>query len=243
MKMKLFFLGALLALYANAFAQSRDIGLQVGINVPMSDKSMIGSDLMLGVSYGQFHYNGLGFRTGFQYAASTANINDVFGVPVAFAYRTRSKSAQERFETGASGARDAVLYRHPYGSGNAAGFLGAFLVNLFSDVEFFAGVTPGYIAGASERPKRTSCGTSMPYWEDTWVEKKNAFSLDLDAGVTLNYSIWRFDLKLTPAFHYNLTGNYLQHVDSGENGPEVLKSTTTPLRWFFTLNGGLSFRF
>ena len=243
MKMKLIFMGALLALYANAFAQSKDIGLQVGINLPMSDKSMIGSDLMLGVSYGQFHYNGLGFRTGFQYAASTANINDVFGVPVAFAYRTRSKSAQERFETGASGVRDAVLYRYPYGSGNAGGIIGAFLVNLFSDMEFFAGVTPGYIAGASERPKRTSWGTSMPYWEDTWVEKKNAFSLDLDAGVTLNYSIWRFDLKLTPAFHYNLTNNYLYHVDSGENGPEVLKSTTTPLRWFFTLNGGLSFRF
>ena len=243
MKMKLIFMGALLALSANAFAQTRDIGLLVGLNLPMSDKSMVGSDLMMGVSYGQFHYNGFGFRAGFQYAASTANINDVFGVPVAFAYRTRSKSAQERFETGASGVRDAVLYRYPYGSGNAAGIIGAFLVNLFSDMEFFAGVTPGYIAGASERPKRTSGGTSMPYWEDTWVEKKNAFSLDLDAGVTLNYSIWRFDLKLTPAFHYNLTGNYLQHVDSGENGPEVLKSTTTPLRWFFTLNGGLSFRF
>ena len=243
MKMKLIFMGALLALYANAFAQSRDIGLQVGINLPMSDKSMIGSDLMLGVSYGQFHYNGLGFRTGFQYAASTANINDVFGVPVAFAYRTRPKSAQERFETGASGVRDAVVYRYPYGSGNAGGIIGAFLVNLFSDMEFFAGVTPGYIAGASERPKRTSWGTSMPYWEDTWVEKKNAFSLTLDAGMTLNYSIWRFDLKLTPAFHYNLTNNYLYHVDSGENGPEVLKSTTTPLRWFFTLNGGLAFRF
>ena len=243
MKMKLIFMGALLALYANAFAQSRDIGLQVGLNLPMSDKSMVGSDLMMGVSYGQFHYNGLGFRTGFQYAASTANINDVFGVPVAFAYRTRSKSAQERFETGTSGVRDAVLYRYPYGSGNAGGIIGGFLVNLFSDMEFFAGVTPGYIAGASERPKRTSWGTSMPYWEDTWVEKKNAFSLDLDAGVTLNYSIWRFDLKLTPAFHYNLTNNYLYHLDSGENGPEVLKSTTTPLRWFFTLNGGLSFRF
>ena len=226
-------------LCCHAWAQTRDIGLQVGLNVPMSDKSMIGSDMMLGVSYGQFHYNGLGFRAGFQYAASTANINDVFGVPVAFAYRTKSKSAQERFETGAIGARDAMVYRHPYGSGNARGFLGGFLVNLFSDMEFFA----GYIAGASERPGRTSWGTAMPYWEDTWVEKKNAFSLTLDAGMTLNYSIWRFDLKLTPAFHYNLTNNYLYHVDSGENGPEVLKSTTTPLRWFFTLNGGLAFRF
>ena len=230
-------------LCCHAWAQTRDIGLQVGLNVPMSDKSMIGSDMMLGVSYGQFHYNGLGFRAGFQYAASTANNNDVFGVPVAFAYRTKSKSAQERFETGAIGARDAMVYRHPYGSGNARGFLGGFLVNLLSDMEFFAGMTPGYIAGASERPGRTSWGTAMPYWEDTWVEKKNAFSLTLDAGMTLNYSIWRFDLKLTPAFHYNLTNNYLYHLDSGENGPEVLKSTTTPLRWFFTLNGGLSFRF
>ncbi len=243
MKKKLVIISVLLALCGNAFAQTRDIGLQVGLNVPMSDKSMIGSDMMLGVSYGQFHYNGLGFRAGVQYAASTADINDVFGVPVAFAYRTKSKSARERFETGATGARDAVLYRHPYGSGNAAGFLGGFLVNLFSDMEFFAGMTPGYIAGASETPGRISWGASRPYWEDTWVEKKNAFSLTLDAGMTLNYSIWRFDLKLTLAFHYNLTNNYLYHVDSGENGPEVLKSTTTPLRWFFTLNGGLSFRF
>ena len=58
MKKKLVIICALLALCGNAFAQSRDLGLQVGLNVPMSDKSMIGSDMMLGVSYGQFHYNG-----------------------------------------------------------------------------------------------------------------------------------------------------------------------------------------
>lgn len=231
MKTKLMLVCGLMALCGSAFAQSRDIGLQVGVNVPVSQTVGIGSDMMLGVSYGQFHYNGLGFRAGFQYAASTASINDVFGVPVAFAYRTRSKSAQERFESGIIGAW------------NAGGFLAGFLVNLFSDMEFFAGMTPGYIAGASERPGRSSWGTSRPYWEDTWVEKKNAFSLTLDAGMALNYSIWRFDLKLTPAFHYNLTNNYLYHVDSGGNGPEVLKSTTTPLRWFFTLGGGLAFRF
>ena len=169
MKKKLVIISVLLALCGNAFAQTRDIGLQVGLNVPMSDKSMIGSDMMLGVSYGQFHYNGLGFRTGFQYAASTADINDVFGIPVAFAYRTKSKSARERFETGATGARDAVLYSHPYGSGNTAGLLAGFLINLFSDMEFFAGVTPGYIAGASETPSRASWGGSWQYWEDTWV--------------------------------------------------------------------------
>ena len=243
MNAKMILMGALIALCGTAFAQSRDIGLQVGLNVPMSDKSMIGSDLMLGVSYGQFYYQGLGVRAGFQYAASTADINDVFGVPIAFAYRTRSKSTGERFETGVIGARDATVYRHPNGRGNTASFIGGFLLNLFSDMEFFAGMTPGYIAGASETPGGAPQSVSRLYWEDTWVEKKNALSLSLDAGMTLNYSLWRFNLKLTPAFHYNLTNNYIQHVISGENGPEELKDTTTPLRWFFTLNGGLSFRF
>ena len=50
MKTKLILVCVLLGLCGKAFAQSRDIGLQVGLNVPMSDKSMIGSDMMLGVS-------------------------------------------------------------------------------------------------------------------------------------------------------------------------------------------------
>ena len=239
MKKKLIIACVLTVLCGRAFAQSRDIGLQVGINVPVSQTVRIGSDMMLGVSYGQFYYNGLGFRTGVQYAASMASINDVIGVPLAFAYRTRSRSAEERFQAGATGARDAMVYRHPYGSSEkAASFLGGFLLNLFSEAEFFAGVTPGYIIGPSETPSK-AVGTSR--WSDTWVEKKHAFSLSLDAGATLNYSIWRFDLKLTPAIHYNLTDNYVYHLTSGEKGEVV--DRTTPLRWFFTLNGGIAFRF
>ena len=239
MKKKLIIACVLTALCGRAFAQSRDIGLQVGINVPVSQTVRIWSDMMLGVSYGQFYYNGLGFRTGVQYAASMASINDVIGVPLAFAYRTRSRSAEERFQAGATGARDAMVYRHPYGSSEkAASFLGGFLLNLFSEAEFFAGVTPGYIIGPSETPSK-AVGASR--WSDTWVEKKHAFSLSLDAGATLNYSIWRFDLKLTPAIHYNLTNNYIYHLSSGEKGEVV--DRTTPLRWFFTLNGGIAFRF
>ena len=237
MKTKLILVCVLAALCGKAFAQSRDIGVQMGINVPTSQEVRIGSDVMFGVSYGRFYYNGLGFRTGLQYAASTADINDVFGVPVAFAYRTKSKSPGERFESGAIGARDAAIYRHPYGSGADAGsILGGFLLNLFSDMEFFAGVTPGFIAGSSETPSKSSWRDSQ-HWEDTWVEKKHAFSLTLDAGMALNYSIWRFDLKLTPAFHYNLTNNYVHHVSTCES------DQTMPIRWFFTLNGWLAFRF
>jgi hypothetical protein len=216
----------------NALAQTRDIGLQVGVNVPIPQRAGIGSDIMFGIGYGQFYYNGLGFRTGIQYSASVADIDDVFGVPIAFAYRTHSKSAGERFETGFAGARNAM---------SSKGFLGGFLLNLFSDMEFFAGVTPGYIAGSSGSPFKTSWGRQS--WEETYVEKKYAFSLTLDAGMSLNYSIWRFDLKLTPAFHYILTDNYIYHSTIGETGVGVQTDSTTPLRWFFTLNGGIAFRF
>lgn len=229
----------------NALAQTRDIGMQVGINVPMSQKAGIGSDIMFGIGYGQFYYNGLGFRAGIQYSASTADIDDVFGVPIAFAYRTHSKSAGERFEAGAACARGTMIYRGSYGNGGAAarGFLGGFLLNLFSDMEFFAGVTPGYVAGASGSTFKASWGNSWQYWEESYVEKKHAFSLTLDAGMSLNYSIWRFDLKLTPAVHYNLTDNYVHHSTVGETGVGIKTESTTPLRWFFTLNGGIAFRF
>ena len=103
-------------------------------------------------------------------------------------------------------------------------------------MEFFAGVTPGYVAGASGSTKSVSWDSR--YQEDIRVEKDSSFSLTLDAGLSLNYSIWRFDLKLTPAF----TDNYIYHVTASENVVKT-KETTSPLRWFFTLNGGLAFRF
>lgn len=225
----------------NALAQMRDVGVQVGVNVPMTRKFGVGSDITFGVGYGQFFYNGLGFRTGIQYSASVAGIDDVFGIPLAFAYRTHSRSAGERLRAGAAGAGD-VLSNGTYsgGSGTARGFLGGFLLNLFSDMEFFAGVTPGYVAGASGSPKRISWDSR--YQEDIRVEKDTSFSLTLDAGLSLNYSIWRFDLKLTPAFHFSPTDNYIYHVTASENGVKT-KETTSPLRWFFTLNGGIAFRF
>jgi hypothetical protein len=206
----------------------------------MTRKFGTGSDITFGVGYGQFFYNGLGFRTGIQYSASVAGIDDAFGIPLAFAYRTHSRSAGERLRAGAAGAGD-VLSNGTYSGGNTArGFLGGFLLNLFSDMEFFAGVTPGYVAGASVAPKRVSWDSR--YQEDIRVEKDTSFSLSLDAGMSLNYSIWRFDLKLTPAFHFNPTDNYIYHVTASENGVKT-KESTSPLRWFFTLNGGIAFRF
>ena len=241
MKLKVILTIAASLLCFNALAQMRDVGVQVGVNVPMTRKFGVSSDITFGVGYGQFFHNGLGFRTGIQYSASVAGIDDAFGIPLAFAYRTHSRSAGERLRAGAAGAGD-VLSNGTYsgGSDTARGFLGGFLLNLFSDMEFFAGVTPGYVAGASGSPKRVSWDSR--YQEDIRVEKDSSFSLTLDAGMSLNYSIWRFDLKITPAVHFNPTDNYIYHVTASENGVKT-KESTSPLRWFFTLNGGIAFRF
>ena len=53
MRTKLIIVCTLMSLCGNAFAQSRDIGLQVGLNVPVSQTVRIGNDIMFGVSYGQ----------------------------------------------------------------------------------------------------------------------------------------------------------------------------------------------
>ena len=116
-------------------------------------------------------------------------------------------------------------------------------MNLFSDMEFFAGLTPGYIAGVSSIVSRASWGNAWQYWEETWTEKKYAFSCTIDAGMCLNYSIWRFDIMLMPAFHYNLTGNYIYHRTSGQTDASTTSAQSTPLRWFFSLSGGLAFCF
>ena len=231
----------------NALAQTRDVGVQVGVHTPVGRRAGVGGDITFGVGYGQFFRSGLGFRTGLQYSASVADINDVFGVPVAFAYRTRSRSAGERLEAGAAGAGSSLSDGGPYRrSGDVArGAIGGFLLGLFSDVEFFAGLTPGYVAGASGAPYRASRSGANYSWVDSWVEKRYGFSLTLDAGMCLNYSIWRFDLKVTPAFHFCPTDNYVYHADRLETDGDALKvqGTATPLRWFFTFTAGLAYRF
>lgn len=215
MKIRLILAVAASLIAFNGWAQTRDVALMVGLNAPLHDGPGPGSDLMLGVNYGQFHYNGLGFRAGLRWNAGVANVDDVFEIPLAFAFRTHPWTSGERVLAGAAGAMETGLQRGGYGNGDVGtGMVAGFLLNLFRDMEFSVGVTPGYIAGSL-------------------VEKKSPFSLNLDAGWCLNYNLWRFDIKFMPAIHYNLTGNYVNNYVS--NG--------TPLRWFFTLNGGLAYRF
>ena len=227
----------------SAAAQVKDISLSAGVNVPIYKD--LESDAVINVSYGQFFRNGLGFRAGLQWNPSVVNVSNAFGTPVAFAYRTKTRTSRERICAGVEGSADVISQGAVYDNecGTTGNVVSAFFMNLFSNMEFFVGFTPGYIQGSSSQEHEAVWGASWQYWEKSWTEKKSAFSFMLDAGMTLNYSIWRFDIKLTPAFHYGLTGNYLYHVSTGEKDAGITTTDTIPIRWFYTFTGGLAFRF
>lgn len=219
--------------------ENDEIIATVGVNVPMY-KNME-SDVVVGLHYGHYYPNGVGFRTGFQYIPTVVEIDNSFSIPLAVTYRTRSRSAVAKFNSAAHGiARTRV-----YDEGDALKYgLVTFLMNLFDRIEFHAGLTPGYVAGKSREMYPSYHNSGMGYWEKTWTEKPSSFSLSADAGLGISFRIWRFDLKLIPTFHYNITNNYRYHIQEGVRGSdEVLRTTVKPIKWFFTFNGGLAFRF
>ena len=226
-------------LCAQKALENDEIFATVGVNVPMY-KNME-SDVVVGLHYGHHYPNGVGFRTGFQYIPTVVEIDNSFSVPLAFTYRTASRSRSEKLTSAALGVARAQGYE---GESALKYSLATFLMNLFDRLEFHAGLTPGYVAGKSREIYPSYHSSGLGYWKKTWTEKPSSFSLSADAGFDISFRIWRFDLKLMPAFHYNITNNYRYHIQEGARGSdEVIRTTVKPIKWFFTFNGGLAFRF
>ena len=226
---------------------SDDVGFYVGAYMPMYKGHE--ADVVYGLTYGHFNSSGLGFRTGLQFIPRVAEVDNTIGIPVAFSYRTPARSTDGRVRSGAVAAGETFGYEAIMGYRDPLrGALASFIANLFSQMEFFVGATPGYISGEST-PVSTAWYKSGAdnIQENTWTERNGNFSLFLDAGACANYRIWRLDLKLSPAFHYNLTRNYVLHTDTitFENGSDVgfMEPSEKALRWFFSMTAGLSFRF
>ena len=219
--------------------ENDEIFATVGVNVPMY-KTM-GSDVVVGLHYGHYYPNGVGFRTGFQYIPTVVDIDNSFSIPLAVTFRTGSRSRTAKLTSAAYG----IARTQGYDGDNALKYgLVTFLMNLFDRLEFHAGLTPGYVAGKSREIYPSYHYSGLGYWEKTWTEKPSSFLLSADAGFDISFRIWRFDLKLMPAFHYNITNNYRYHIHEGIRGSdEVIRSSVKPIKWFFTFNGGLAFRF
>jgi len=226
-----------LILGGNALAQTRDIALTAGVYKPLYQN--IGGDLALTASYAQFSSTGLGFRTGVQYVTSVANVDNVLGLPVAVAWRSASRTASERLNSGAAGVSGTMRgYGYSSLEGAAGSLFASFLMGLFSDVEFYAGVTPAWTGGSSSSVSTASWGSGG---DRRWTEKRSPLSLTLDAGMCINYRIWRFDLKLMPAFHFDPFGALSRHSETYHTSS--VTTVDMPLHWFFSFSGGLAFRF
>lgn len=57
------------------------------------------------------------------------------------------------------------------------------------------------------------------------------FTLSADAGFDVIFRFWRIDIKVMPAFHYNITNNYRYHIQEGVRGSDdMLRYTVKPIR-------------
>lgn len=233
-------LSAFLSLAAclGAAAQTRDVVLTAGVSVPMYKD--VDGDVLMGLSYSRYGASGLGWRAGIQYGLQVAEVDHILGFPVAFGYRTPSRSGTDRLFSGAIGAASSAtsdVFSGRVISGSNV--LHSFLLGLFSDMEYFAGVTPIWIAGPSSTVSKAYYESQVV--ESSWTQKRRPMSLTLDAGMCINYSIWRFDLKVMPVFHFDPFAPLVARTE--QTAEDRVISTETPLRWFFTISGGLGFRF
>ena len=97
-----------LPLCAEKSLENDEIIATVGVNVPMY-KSME-SDVVIGLHYGHYYPNGVGFRTGFQYIPTVVEIDNSFSVPLAITYRTGSRSRAAKLTSAAYGVARTQMY-------------------------------------------------------------------------------------------------------------------------------------
>ena len=100
--------------------ENDEIFATVGVNVPMYKG--IESDVVIGLHYGHYYPNGVGFRTGFQYIPTVVEIDNNFSVPLAITYRTGSRS------------RTAKLTSAAYGVARTRGYDGEKCIQIWSRI-------------------------------------------------------------------------------------------------------------
>ena len=222
----------------------QEIRFGAGIRRPVRQTSGWGSSEILSLSYAHYNLSGIGIRTGVEFMPQNMDVDSYFGVPVALSFRTRAYGIKESLmiglESAAYGAvRDAYYGHEP----SVSSVLGDFLLGLFNKMDFYVGLTPGYIAGTNDTRHISYSGDWV---NERKVEVQNRFSLTADAGFSMSVRIWRFNLGFVPAVHYYLTKNYLEVINSAPVVSDTGVSssrTETPVRFQFSVQGAVSFSF
>lgn len=241
-------LGTCMALCAQDPSQNmQELRLGIGVRGPVGRSLGWGSSEIFSLSYAHYGMRGIGYRVGAEYMPQNMDIDSYFGVPVAFSVRTRDRSFSESVATGIESAavgavRDAVYGYEP----TASSILGDFFLGLLNRAEFFAGITPGYIAGTNTPIKESYYDSaSGPMTSQKTMVLNNRFSLSADVGFSMSFRIWRFNIGIIPSVHYYLTKNFVSVTSSGStSGSEGdTKVTETPIRFQYSVLGAIGFTF
>lgn len=244
MKKLLVVLAVISLMGSAAFAQkvhpdNQDIRFSVGVRLPL-ESSQADDEVVMSLTYGRFFDNGLGFRTGAQWMFKNYEVDEYLGIPLYLAWRSGKRTFKESVRQGVENVAWGTYHNKYYwGSDPDAGTIfGQFLSGLFNRIEFFGGLTPGYIFGAKRSPR----GDSR---EESYMTINNRVSLTADAGLGVSFRIWRFELSVIPSVHYFITDNYREvniRRDTHDGSTDVFTSDKAR-SWQFSIQGGLSFTF
>ena len=217
---------------------TRELSGGVGFNTPFSDSN--GADAVYWMNYSHYLGRHTGVRFGAQFMPESMGVDGYVGLPVAMSFRTGMRQTSDAYVYGgvlALDLLDAFIWDDGDFFTNA---LAVFLLSLVNRAEFFVGLTPGYVYGSSHLYQGYYYGADGNRYNETYgTRKAHSLYCSADAGINLSWRIWRFTLNMTPAVHYNVTGNY--HMYSVNE--ETVHPQDSPVRWFFGMNFGLGFLF
>lgn len=232
-----------------AFAQkvhsdNQDIRFAAGVRIPI-EHSRANSGEVMSLTYGKYNDKGFGFHGGVQWMFENMDINDYLGLPLSVSWSSGRRTFKQTLEDGLENTlRNAYHNKYYYNQNPTVdNVVGSFFTGLFNRIEFFAGLTPGYIFGPNDDSPRH--GTYGGVKGESYMYIKNRFSLTADAGFGLSFNIWRFKLSVLPSVHYFITDNYREVNNKSYTTPTGTESNFTDQArsWQFSIQGGLSFSF
>jgi len=247
---------AVLAALPKASAQSKidpdsflkEAKMEFGVQGPL--KGSYDMEPTLTFSYASFRPNGFGWRAGVQYMPLYMETDNFLAFPISVAWRTRSLSNKERVQNAAASAGFTLMdwfWDWVWGWEDADDLLPRMLAavafGLFSRGEFSLGITPGLVMGDENLYESSDFPTSSQLqYERSGVHKGSSAYLTLDAAYTMSWRIWRFNLNLTPGFHYNVIRTFRDY-SCRQYVSYPTEVSSKPIRWMFSVNGGVSWMF
>ena len=232
-----------------AFAQkvhsdNQDIRFTAGVRIPI-EHSRANSGEVMSLTYGKYNDKGFGFHGGVQWMFENMDINDYLGLPLSVSWSSGRRTFKQTLEDGLENTLRNAYHNKYYYNQNPSidNVAGSFFTGLFNRIEFFAGLTPGYIFGPNDdSPRHGSYGGVKG---ESYMYIKNRFCLTADAGFGLSFNIWRFKLSVLPSVHYFITDNYREVNNISYATPTGTESdfTDQARSWQFSIQGGLSFSF